>query len=169
VNEPRLYSMLRTSIVPTILKAGFRVNVIPSEAEATLDVRMLPDDNLDQIYAEMRKVIADPAVKIEHVGGNDRPLAAPSRLDTEMYRALGRASQRLYPGAAVLPIMGTGASDMSQLRAKGVQCYGIGPARTEEDETNYGAHSDVERLSEASLYKLAEFVWDAVTEVAASK
>jgi acetylornithine deacetylase/succinyl-diaminopimelate desuccinylase-like protein len=169
VNEPRLYSMLRTSIVPTILKAGFRVNVIPSEAEATLDVRMLPDDNLDRLYAEMHKVIADPAVKIEHVAGNDRPLAAPSRLDTEMYRALGRVSQRIYPGAAVLPIMGTGASDMAQLRAKGVQCYGIGPARTEEDATNYGAHSDVERLSEASLYKLAEFVWNAVTEVAVSR
>ncbi|HEY6345636.1 MAG TPA: M20/M25/M40 family metallo-hydrolase [Bryobacteraceae bacterium] len=169
VNEPRLYSMLRTSIVPTILKAGFRVNVIPSEAEATLDVRMLPDDNLDRLYAEMHKVIADPAVKIEHVAGNDRPLAAPSRLDTEMYRALGRVSQRIYPGAAVLPIMGTGASDMAQLRAKGVQCYGIGPERTEEDATNYGAHSDVERLSEASLYKLAEFVWNAVTEVAVSR
>jgi acetylornithine deacetylase/succinyl-diaminopimelate desuccinylase-like protein len=169
VNDPRRYSMLRTSIVPTILKAGFRVNVIPSEAEATLDVRMLPDDNLNQLYAEMRKVVADPAVKIEHVGGNDRPLAAPSRLDTEMYRALDRVSQRIYPGAAVLPIMGTGASDMAQLRAKGVQCYGIGPARTEEDATNYGAHSDVERLSEASLYKLAEFVWNAVTEVAVSK
>jgi acetylornithine deacetylase/succinyl-diaminopimelate desuccinylase-like protein len=169
VNEPQRYSMLRTSVVPTILKAGFRVNVIPSEAEATLDVRMLPDDNLDQLYAEMRKVIADPAVKIEHVGGNDRPLAAPSRLDTEMYRALNRASQSIYPGAAVLPIMGTGASDMAQLRAKGVQCYGIGPARTEEDGTNYGAHSDVERLSEASLYKLAEFVWNAVTEVAVSR
>jgi acetylornithine deacetylase/succinyl-diaminopimelate desuccinylase-like protein len=169
VNEPLRYSMLRTSIVPTILKAGFRVNVIPSEAEATLDVRMLPDDNLDQLYAEMRKVVADPAVKIEHVAGNDRPLAAPSRLDTDMYRALDRASQRVYPGAAVLPIMGTGASDMAQLRAKGVQCYGIGPPRTEEDATNYGAHSDVERLSEASLYKLAEFVWSAVTEVAVSR
>jgi acetylornithine deacetylase/succinyl-diaminopimelate desuccinylase-like protein len=169
VKEPQRYSMLRTSIVPTILKAGFRVNVIPSEAEATLDVRMLPDDDLDRLYAEMRNVIADPAVKIEHVGGNDRPLAAPSRLDTEMYRALDRASQRIYPGAAVLPIMGTGASDMAQLRAKGVQCYGIGPPHTEEDATNYGAHSDVERLSEASLYKLAEFVWNAVTEVAVSR
>src|SRR5215831_813754 len=65
LNEPQRYSMLRTSIVPTILKAGFRVNVIPSEAEATLDVRALPDENLDNLYAEMRKIIADPAVKIE--------------------------------------------------------------------------------------------------------
>jgi acetylornithine deacetylase/succinyl-diaminopimelate desuccinylase-like protein len=168
-NEPQRYSMLRTSVVPTILKGGFRVNVIPSEAEATLDVRALPDENLDNFYAEMRKVIADPAVKIEHVPGNDRPAAAPSRLDTEMFRTLDRVSKRMFPGATVLPIMGTGASDMAQLRAKGVQCYGIGPARTDVDSTNYGAHGDVERLSEASLYQFVEFTWNAVTEVAAAK
>src|SRR5215469_3050891 len=118
VNEPQRYSMLRTSIVPTILKAGFRVNVIPSEAEATLDIRALPDEDLDKLYAEMRNVIADPAVKIEHVPGNDRPAGVPSRLDTDMYRALEQVSKRMYPSAAVLPIMGTGASDMAQLRAK---------------------------------------------------
>jgi acetylornithine deacetylase/succinyl-diaminopimelate desuccinylase-like protein len=169
LNEPQRYSMLRTSIVPTILKAGFRVNVIPSEAEATLDVRALPDENLDNLYAEMGRIIADPAVKIERVPGNDRPAGAPSRLDTEMFRALDRVSKRMFPGATLLPIMGTGASDMAQLRAKGVQCYGIGPARTEDDATNYGAHGDVERLSEASLYQFAEFTWNAVTEVAVAK
>jgi acetylornithine deacetylase/succinyl-diaminopimelate desuccinylase-like protein len=169
VNEPQRYSMLRTSIVPTILKAGFRVNVIPSEAEATLDVRALPDEDLDKLFAEMRKTIGDPAVKIERVTANDRPAGAPSRLDTDMFRALEQVSKRMYPGATVLPIMGTGASDMAQLRAKGVQCYGIGPARTEEDSTNYGAHSDVERIPEASLYQFVEFVWNTVTEVAATK
>jgi acetylornithine deacetylase/succinyl-diaminopimelate desuccinylase-like protein len=169
VNEPQRYSMLRTSIVPTILKAGFRVNVIPSEAEATLDVRALPDEDLDKLFTQMRAVIGDPAVRIERVTANDRPVSAPSRLDTEMYRALEQVSKRIYPGATVLPIMGTGASDMAQLRAKGIQSYGIGPARTEEDATNYGAHSDVERLPEASLYQFVEFTWNAVTEVAAAK
>ena len=55
---------------------------------------------------------------------------------------------------------------MAQLRAKGIQCYGIGPALTAEDDTNYGAHSDVERLPESSLYQFVEFTWRAVTEVA---
>ncbi|MBV8729535.1 MAG: M20/M25/M40 family metallo-hydrolase [Acidobacteriia bacterium] len=166
INEPQRYSMLRTSIVPTIIQGGFRVNVIPSQAEATLDVRALPDEDLDKLYAEMRKVISDPAIKIEHISGNDRPAGPPSRLDTEMYRALEQVSKRLYPSVTVLPTMATGATDMAQLRAKGIQCYGIGPARTEEDNTNYGAHSDVERLSEASLYQFVEFVWNAVTAVA---
>jgi acetylornithine deacetylase/succinyl-diaminopimelate desuccinylase-like protein len=169
VNEPQRYSMLRTSIVPTIIKGGFRVNVIPSEAEATLDVRALPDEDLDKLFAEMRKVIGDPAVHIERIPGNDRPASPPSRLDTEMYRALEQVSKRMFPGVTVLPSMSTGATDMAQLRAKGIQCYGIGPAHTEEDATNYGAHSDVERIPEASLYQFVEFTWNAVAAVAVAR
>jgi acetylornithine deacetylase/succinyl-diaminopimelate desuccinylase-like protein len=169
VNEPQHYSMLRTSVVPTILKAGFRVNVIPSEAEATLDVRALPDEDMTKFFAEMQKVIGDPAVRIERIARDQRPVGTPSRLDTEMYRALEGVSKRMYPGSTVLPTMSTGATDMAQLRAKGVQSYGIGPARTEEDALNYGAHSDVERLLESSLYGFAEFTWNVVTEVAVAK
>jgi hypothetical protein len=75
----------------------------------------------------------------------------------------------MYPGVTVIPSMSTGASDKAQLRAKGQQSYGIGPAGTREDSTNYGAHSDVERLAEPSIYRFVEFVWGAVTEVAASR
>jgi len=58
---------------------------------------------------------------------------------------------------------------VAQLRAKGVQSYGIGPAMTEDDRTNYAWHSDVERLSESALYQFVEFTWNAVTEVAVKK
>jgi acetylornithine deacetylase/succinyl-diaminopimelate desuccinylase-like protein len=169
VNEPQHYSMLRTSVVPTILKGGFRVNVIPSEAEATLDVRALPDEDMTRFFAEMQKVIGDPAVRIERIGRVERPVGTPSRLDTEMYRALEGVSKRMYAGSTVLPTMSTGATDMAQLRAKGVQSYGIGPARTDEDALNYGAHSDVERLLESSLYGFAEFTWNVVAGVAVAK
>src|SRR5215471_10331808 len=63
-NEPAVYSMLRTSIVPTMLKAGIGANVIPSEAEATLDIRALPGEDISEFYDEMRRVIDDAAVKI---------------------------------------------------------------------------------------------------------
>ena len=63
-HSPGEYSMLRTSVVPTMLKAGVGPNVIPSEAEATIDVRALPDEDIDRFFAEMTKVIADPAVKV---------------------------------------------------------------------------------------------------------
>ena len=164
-NEPSRYSMLRTSVVPTILKAGVGPNVIPSQAEATIDVRALPDENVPAFYEEMKRVIGDPAVKIVPLP-TTRPPSPPSRLDTEMYKALERIAGEVYPGATVLPTMSTGASDMAQLRAKGIPSYGIGPAATENDSTNFGAHSDVERLRESSLYPLVDYAWRTVSALA---
>jgi acetylornithine deacetylase/succinyl-diaminopimelate desuccinylase-like protein len=167
-HSPGEYSMLRTSVVPTILKAGVGANVIPSEAEATLDIRALPDENIETFYAEMAKVIADPAVAIERVP-QTRPPSPASKLGTEMYRAMERAAGTIYPDATVIPSMSTGASDQAQLRAKGIQSYGIGPASTESDEINYPAHGDVERLAESSLYPFVQYVWSVVVEVAGHK
>src|SRR5277367_3835543 len=167
-HEPQSYSMLRTSVVPTMLKAGVGANVIPSEAEATLDIRALPDEDIAKFYAEMGKIIDDPQVKIMPLPAT-RPSSPATRLDTAMYRVLEQVSQRMYPGVTVLPSMSTGASDKAQLRAKGQQSYGIGPAGTRDDFTGFGAHSDVERLAETSIYPFVEFVWNAVTEVAAGK
>ena len=167
-HSPGEYSMLRTSVVPTMLRAGVGANVVPSEAEATLDIRALPDENIDKFYAEMAKVIADPAVKIVPIP-QTRPPSPASKLDTEMYRVMERVAKTMYPRATVLPSMSTGASDQAQLRAKGIQSYGIGPASTESDALNYPAHGDVERLAESSLYPFVQYVWNVVTEVAAHK
>lgn len=167
-NEPQLYSMLRTSIVPTRLQAGVADNVIPSQAEATLDIRALPDENIPNFYAAMAKLIDDPSVKIVPMPMT-RPPSPAGRLDTEMYRVLQQATKRVYPTAVMMPTMSTGSSDKAQLRVKGQQSYGIGPASTRNDSTNFGAHSDVERLAEPSLYPLVEFVWDAVTGIAAAR
>jgi acetylornithine deacetylase/succinyl-diaminopimelate desuccinylase-like protein len=166
--DPAKYSMLRTSVVPTMLKAGVGANVIPSEAEATLDIRALPDENIPDFYAEMKKVVNDPAVRIVPLPAT-RPASPATRLDTEMYRVLDRVSKRVYPGSVLIPSMSTGASDQAQLRAKGIQSYGIGPGATTEDTTNFGAHGDVERLAESSLYPFVQFVWGAVTEIAVHK
>jgi acetylornithine deacetylase/succinyl-diaminopimelate desuccinylase-like protein len=166
--EPIHNSMLRTSVVPTMLKAGIGPNVIPSEAEASIDIRTLPDEDLPQFMAQMTKIIGDPAVKIEPLYAT-RPPAPPSRLDTEMYRALEHAGNRVYPGSTSLPTMLTASTDMAQLRAKGIQSYGIGPALTSDDFANHAWHSDVERIPEASLYKFVEYTWNAVTEVAVKK
>jgi acetylornithine deacetylase/succinyl-diaminopimelate desuccinylase-like protein len=164
--EPQHYSMLRTSVVPTILKAGFRMNVIPSEAEATIDVRALPDEDVAKFYEEMRRVIGDPAVRIEPLTTGIRPVAPPSRLDTEMYRALEQVSKRLYPGSTTLPTMLTGATDMAFLRAKGIQSYGIGPASTDEDNIKYGAHSDIGAPARVVCLRLRRIHLNVVTEIA---
>jgi len=168
-NEPEHYSMLRTSVTPTVVKGGFQANVIPSEAEAIIDIRALPDEDLASFTAEMTKVIGDASIRVEPISTGRRDPTPPSRIDNEMFRALETASKRLYPGSTTMPAMLTAATDMAQLRAKGVQAYGIDPPTTDEDRTNYGWHSDVERTLETSLYQFVEFVWTAVAEVAVSR
>jgi acetylornithine deacetylase/succinyl-diaminopimelate desuccinylase-like protein len=145
------------------------MNVIPSEAEATIDIRMAPGEDDRSFMDQMQRLIADPAVKIDRLTEGERPATPPSRLDNEMFRALEAVSKRIYPGSVTLPTMLTGATDMAFLRAKGMQSYGIGAASTDADRTNFGAHSDVERLLESSLYTFTRFTWEAVLEVAAAK
>ncbi len=161
-------SMLRTSISPNIIKGGFRGNVIPGDAEATLDVRALPDEDMEAFLSTLRAIIDDPAVEIIKQWGEDaRPVTPPSPLDSEMFRALERGQQRMFPKAITLPTMLTGATDSAQLRAKGVQCYGLGSLATEEDANRI--HGNDERLSISGLRKFLEYLYGVVVDVAAAK
>ena len=165
---PYHYSILRTSVVPTVIDAGFRRNVIPSEASAILDIRMLPDEDVEGFYEDLAAVIDDPRVEIVPEAIY-RPAAPPSEIDNEMFQTLERVAVEMYPEATVLPIMSTGATDMAQVRAKGVQAYGIGPARTiEEINSGFGAHGDNERVEEAAFVSMVEYLWRVIVDMAAS-
>lgn len=166
-HEPGNFSVLRTSIVPTIIQGGFRSNVIPSEATATLDIRALPDENLNQLFDEMRRVIADPAVEVVADTSHNRPTSPPSRIDSEMFLALERAQKRMFPEALTIPAMLTGATDNAQLRTKGVQAYGFGPIVDDDEAMLHGAHSDQERMLESSIHKMVQFLWYTVIDIAA--
>jgi len=166
---PYHYSISRTSVVPTVIDAGFRRNVIPSEATAMLDIRMLPDEDVVAFYEKLAAVIDDPRVEIvpESIY---RPAAPPSEIDNEMFRVLEDVALRMYPKATVLPIMQTGATDMAQVRAKGMQAYGVGPARSiEEMNSGYGAHGDNERIEEEAFVELVKYMWNVVIEMSASQ
>jgi len=159
-------AMLRTTISPTILSGGYRINVIPGEAEAQLDIRILPDEDLDALEAALRAAIDDPAVEVS-VRRTGRPIAPPSRLDSDMYRALERRAAKVFPDTEVLPLVLAGATDMAQLRAKGVQAYGLGSVMTEDDSQRI--HGNDERVSVEGMGKFLEYVYGAVIEVAGAK
>ncbi len=164
--EPRLNSVLRTSISPNIIKGGYRGNVIPSEAEVTLDIRALPDEDMTVLLAEMKRVINDSQVEIVIPNNRPRPGARPSRLDTDAFQAAEAAVKKIY-NTTCIPTMLTGATDMSFLRAKGVECYGIGPVTDVEDgPKGFGAHSDQERILEESLHKFVQFNWEIIYNLA---
>jgi len=166
---PYHYSVLRTSVVPTVINAGFRKNVIPSEATAILDIRMLPDEDVDAFYEKLAEIIDDPQVTVvpEPIY---RPEAAPSPIDNEMFQTLEAVAKRMYPETTVLPTMSTGATDMAQVRAMGVASYGIGPVRTiEEMNSGRGAHGDNERVSEEAMKQLVQFLWYTIIDIAATE
>ena len=160
-------SMLRTSIVPTVIKGGFRNNVIPGDAEATLDVRALPDENMDALIATLKALVDDPAIEITRTSFGGRPSPPPSRLQTDMFRALEGAQAKVFSGTVTLPMMLTGATDSAQLRAKGVQAYGLGSVVTDREMATI--HGNDERLSVAGLGLFVQLIYAAVTEVAAAR
>jgi acetylornithine deacetylase/succinyl-diaminopimelate desuccinylase-like protein len=164
---PELYSKLRTSIVPTIVKGGFRVNVIPAEAEATLDIRALPDEDIDRLLAQMKELINDPAVEIRRDPANNRPFNPPSPVGSEMFAALEHAQRKLFPDSVTLPDMLTGATDGAELRAKGVEVYGIGAPKTADDSKRI--HGNDERMPLAGLDQFVQCIDAATREVVVAK
>jgi acetylornithine deacetylase/succinyl-diaminopimelate desuccinylase-like protein len=164
-NNIEVNSMLRTSISPNIIGGGFKSNVIPSEAEATLDIRAIPGEDMDKFKAMMEKVINDPQITIE-AGNFQAPSPTPTTTATEMYHMLEAVQQRLFPGTATLPYMVTGGTDMRGLRMKGMQCYGIGAELPTEDMVTHAMHSDNERIKESGLYQFVRYEYEVVAGMA---
>ena len=169
LNEPRHSSMLRTSVSPNVVTGGYRSNVIPSEARATLDVRMLPDEDPEKFLAEMKRVVNDTAVEVRYQASSfGRPTGVESRMDSDAWKAIDGAVKRVY-NVPTIPTMSTGATDMSFTRAKGIQCFGIGPAIDIEDgPRGYGGHSDQERILESELHRFVRLNWEIVAPLAGS-
>jgi acetylornithine deacetylase/succinyl-diaminopimelate desuccinylase-like protein len=165
-NNIEVNSMLRTSISPNIITGGFKSNVIPSEAEATLDIRAIPGEDMEKFKAMMEKVIDDPQVTIEVTGNLTAPSPKPSTTGTEMYEMLEKVQQKVYPGTATLPYMVTGGTDMRGLRMKGMECYGIGAELPTEDMVTHAMHSDNERIKEAGLYQFVRYEYEVVAGMA---
>ena len=168
-NEPRHWSMLRTSLSPTIIGGGYRTNVIPSEGTATIDTRLAPDEDATKFLEMVKQVVNDPQVEVSYGARDTRPPTPPMRLDSDAFKAIESNITKHYK-AVTLPTMSTGATDMAFLRRKGMQCYGIGPATDIEDgPKGYGAHSDQERILESELFRFVRFNWDAVVDLARAK
>jgi carboxypeptidase PM20D1 len=159
--DPRFNAQLRTTFAPTLLRGGIRENVLPPDAEANLNVRLMPGERLDDF---IRALMAHAGAGVYAVSEGsakgkgdlevvvaDRGVEAPaSPLDHEVYRALEAAARRLSPGAAVSPRLATGATDLRFFRAKGVAGYGIAPCPAGELEEGTPHHHD-ERVAVSSV------------------
>jgi acetylornithine deacetylase/succinyl-diaminopimelate desuccinylase-like protein len=145
---PYFDATLRTGISPTMLHAGVAPNVIPTEATATLNVRTLPGHPIERVIAYLERRIADRLVDVVLVHrGEESP---SSDFESAMFRAIAECAHELNPDLAVVPYLGTGATDSSRLRRFGVQTYGVLPFPMDrEDEERMHGHD--ERLPLTSL------------------
>ena len=119
--DPELDAALRTTVTPTMLNAGIKINSIPSSAEAQVDVRRLPSETAEEVLARFRQIVADPAVEIALAPGAQLPVTESSSRTSAAYHSLERAIGLVYPRqSAVVPFMSRGATDGSFLRSHGV-------------------------------------------------
>lgn len=165
--SPVWSAMLRNSIAPTILRGGFRSNVVPAEARATLNIRLLPGESIEALVAELRKLVNDPQIRFEVEQASRQP-APPSSIESELYQEIERASARVFPGAMVLPLMSTWATDSAQLRVRNVQAYGLMPFPLTDEEIQR-MHSDDERIPLAAFARGIEFLYCVVESFARAK
>ena len=165
-DAPLLHAFLRDTLAPVILKAGFRENVIPSTAEAQINVRVLPGSDAEALRREVERVVGDPTVEVrldaKRLAQGTPP---PSPLDTDLYRALARSAKQVFPEAEVTPYLFQAGTDAAPWRRKGVPVYGIYPYPI-DDEDLKRMHGNDERVEIRSLAQGTEMVYRTLVSVA---
>jgi len=158
--------LLRNTISITVLQGGPQTNVIPGEATAELDVRLLPEEDPQKFLADIRRVIADDAIEIEVL--SPYRVANSSPTDNELWRAFEWAVARYYPKAIVSPQLTSGYTESQMYRTLGIASYGFCPFVTTEAES-HTPHGNDERILVEEYKQGLRILWDVVTRIAASR
>ena len=150
--------LLRTIYVPTIAAGGFRSNVLPGSAEATVNIRLLPGARPRPAIRELQRVIDDSKVKVTPIGTtgesvketldrfDERAKLKPSSTNTELYRALVREGKREWSTARVTPALFEAGTDAVPWRERGIPVYGVYPYPISRAELA-DMHGNDERIS----------------------
>jgi acetylornithine deacetylase/succinyl-diaminopimelate desuccinylase-like protein len=153
-------AILRNTISLTVLTGSNKNNVIPPEASAYVDVRLLPDQDPPAFLAEIRRIIADSTIEISppatHKARMDNPI------DTDLFRAVERATHDREPKALVTTPMFTAASDRPFYRALGIITYGFDPFRVPSADMQKGMHGNDERISVENMGFGVRYLYDVL-------
>ncbi len=162
---PVFNAVLRAGVSPVLLSGGIRSNVIPTEATATLNIRTLPGQSLDDVVARLVAAVGDPLVSFAVTERGDDAPASDFR--APMFEALREATLLLDPDMVVVPYLSTGATDSARLRQLGMQAFGVLPfPMTQDDEDRM--HGNDERVPLASLAFGTRLIYEAIARVAGS-
>lgn len=163
--EKILNAMLRNTASPTVLQAGNKTNVIPPEAVAEIDARILPGETPESYVEKVRARIDDPDIAIELLQAN---AANQSEFRTPYFAAVEAAIRKNDPEAVVLPFISPGATDNRFFRAKGALAYGIIPLLIKPEDVA-GLHGKDEAIPVAELARGEKILWDLVTSFQAEQ
>jgi len=156
-------AMVRTTFAVTMLSGSEKVNVIPPEATASLDCRMLAGDDPEEIAAWVRGVIADERVQVSFA--REPKIANLSPPDTELYKAMADALGRRAPGVVVAPTILVAFTDNWVFRRCGLHGYGFSPFVMEDAELQR-IHGNDERISLENLREGVRVYTEMLMEVA---
>jgi acetylornithine deacetylase/succinyl-diaminopimelate desuccinylase-like protein len=152
-DNPVLNAQLHSTCPVTLVSGGQSESALPMRATATIQCRLLPDEQPDAVLATLRKVIADPTVEVRASWG---PLSSPAEpLDPAVMGVVQTITRQFWPEAAVVPFMAQGASDNVYFRRGGFHTYGI--SGTMFDEADMRQHGRDERIGVAAFYNSLEF------------
>jgi len=144
MEEPNYYSMTHNTAAITVLQAGERVNVIPTEAMARVDCRLIPGTSPDDFLKTIKEIVDNPEVEVQATfKGVDTP---PTPHNTPLFHAIEQAIQEHDPGSIITPHLVAGATDSRYFRAAGVDCYDFIPFRLPVEEQML-IHGIDERIS----------------------
>jgi acetylornithine deacetylase/succinyl-diaminopimelate desuccinylase-like protein len=167
--DPLMHAIIRNTIAPVMINGGFRSNVIPGSAEATVNVRVIPGTDPKDIVRQFQQVIDDPAVTVRLANPSANPASLkPSPEDNELYRALEKHARATFSGAEVTPYLFQAGTDAGAWRNRGVPVYGIYPYPITADELTR-MHGNDEKVSIDSLRKGTEMIFNTLVEVAGKR
>jgi acetylornithine deacetylase/succinyl-diaminopimelate desuccinylase-like protein len=163
-----LHAIMRNTIAPVLMNAGFRSNVIPSSAEATVNFRAIPGTTPEDAIAIIKRVINDPGIEVttpRAVGGMEGN-RLESTTATDLYRALVSSAGKVWPGVPVTPYLFQAGTDASAWRTHGVPVYGIYPYPLSNEDLSR-MHGNDERVPIASLDQGLDLIYNTLLKVAA--
>jgi acetylornithine deacetylase/succinyl-diaminopimelate desuccinylase-like protein len=161
--SPLYNSMMRSTCVATQLTGGHAENALPQLARAVVNCRLLPGSDPRAVEQTLRKVVADEGIVFTTVW---EPVASPaSPLRPDVMAAIKRHTDELWPGAVVLPVMSTGATDGVYLRNAGIPIYGVEAVFSDPNDVR--AHGRDERIGIKAFYDAREFLYRLVKTLSA--
>ena len=159
-SDPEYAYLLRDTISLTQLHASKQTNVIPGEATAHLDVRLLPGEDSQAFLAQIKRVVNDANVDVAPENADFRKANA-SDVNTPLFQIFREVSGVYWPGAPVVPTITSGYTENQRYRQIGITCYGFSPYTATKDEGST-EHGNNERVRLDELRRAPKILFDVV-------